>query len=63
MSADDVRHALNAEGADPLLLAGVNDANFAELQRAIRNPNRDAERLARSQDRTTRRSQRLSRSK
>ena len=35
MSADDVRHALNAEGADPLLLAGVNDANFAELQRAI----------------------------
>ncbi|MEP6589607.1 MAG: PhoH family protein [Gemmatimonadota bacterium] len=35
MNADDVRHTLSAEGADPLLLAGVNDANFAEIQRAI----------------------------
>jgi phosphate starvation-inducible PhoH-like protein len=33
--ADDVRTQLSAEGADPLLLAGVNDANFAELQRAL----------------------------
>jgi phosphate starvation-inducible PhoH-like protein len=33
--ADDVRTQLSAEGADPLVLAGVNDANFAELQRAL----------------------------
>ncbi len=33
--ADDARTQLSAEGADPLLLAGVNDANFAELQRAL----------------------------
>lgn len=32
---DDVQHRLSAEGADPLLLAGVNDANFTELQRAL----------------------------
>ena len=32
---DDLRHSLSAEGADPLLLAGVNDANFVELQRAL----------------------------
>lgn len=32
---DEVRHTLVAEGADPLLLAGVNDANFAEIQRAL----------------------------
>ena len=28
-----VEHRLDAEGCDPLLLAGVNDANFAELAR------------------------------
>ncbi len=32
---DEVRHTISAEGADPLLLAGVNDGNFAELQRAL----------------------------
>ena len=32
---DESRHQLSAEGADPLLLAGVNDTNFAELQRAL----------------------------
>jgi phosphate starvation-inducible PhoH-like protein len=31
--ADDRSHRLNIEGADPLLLAGVNDANLAELER------------------------------
>ncbi len=31
----DVRISVAAEGADPLLLAGVNEANFAELQRAL----------------------------
>lgn len=31
--ADDRSHRLNVEGADPLLLAGVNDANLAELER------------------------------
>ena len=31
--ADDRTHRLNIEGADPLLLAGVNDANLAELER------------------------------
>ncbi|HET9134276.1 MAG TPA: PhoH family protein, partial [Gemmatimonadales bacterium] len=30
-----MRHQLSAEGADPLLLAGINDVNFAELQRAL----------------------------
>ncbi|HEX3926814.1 MAG TPA: PhoH family protein [Gemmatimonadales bacterium] len=35
MNAGDVREALSAEGADPLLLAGINDANFAEVQRAV----------------------------
>ena len=35
MNSEDVRHTLNAEGADPLLLAGVNEANFAEIQRAL----------------------------
>ncbi len=29
------RHQIAAEGADPLLLAGVNDVNFVELQRAL----------------------------
>ena len=33
--ADDVAHRLSAEGADPLILAGVNDANLHELQRAL----------------------------
>ena len=28
-----IEHRLDAEGADPLLLAGVNDANFSELGR------------------------------
>lgn len=35
MSPDDTRVSLNAEGADPLLFAGINDANLAELQRAL----------------------------
>ncbi len=30
-----MRATVAAEGADPLLLAGVNEANFAELQRAL----------------------------
>jgi phosphate starvation-inducible PhoH-like protein len=34
-TVDEIRHQLSAEGADPLLLAGVNDMNFAELQRAL----------------------------
>jgi phosphate starvation-inducible PhoH-like protein len=33
--ADDVAHRLSAEGADPLILAGVNDTNLHELQRAL----------------------------
>ncbi|MBA2627101.1 MAG: PhoH family protein [Gemmatimonadales bacterium] len=33
--ADDVTHRLSTEGADPLLLAGVNDANLVELQRTF----------------------------
>lgn len=32
--SDDVRHRLSAEGADPVLLTGVNDANLVELERA-----------------------------
>jgi phosphate starvation-inducible PhoH-like protein len=32
--SDDIQHRLSTEGADPLLLAGVNDANLVELQRA-----------------------------
>ncbi|HKP30887.1 MAG TPA: PhoH family protein [Gemmatimonadales bacterium] len=31
----DVMHKLSVEGADPLLLAGVNDANLLEVQRAL----------------------------
>ncbi len=31
---DGVTHRLSAEGADPLLLTGVNDANLSELERA-----------------------------
>jgi len=32
---DDIQHRISAEGADPLLFAGVNDANLLELQRAL----------------------------
>ena len=35
MRDDETRISLGADGADPLLLAGVNDVNFAELQRAL----------------------------
>jgi phosphate starvation-inducible PhoH-like protein len=31
--SDDIQHRLSVEGADPLLLIGVNDANLVELQR------------------------------
>ena len=31
----DVLHKISVEGADPLLLAGVNDANLLEVQRAL----------------------------
>ncbi|MEO7985162.1 MAG: PhoH family protein [Gemmatimonadales bacterium] len=33
--ADDIQQRLSAEGADPLLFAGVNDANLLELQRTL----------------------------
>jgi phosphate starvation-inducible PhoH-like protein len=33
--SDDVTHRLSTEGADPLLFAGVNDANLQELQRTL----------------------------
>ena len=33
--AEDITHRLSAEGADPLLLAGVGDANLIELQRSL----------------------------
>ncbi|HZI74132.1 MAG TPA: PhoH family protein [Gemmatimonadales bacterium] len=33
--ADDIQTRLSAEGADPLLFAGVNDSNLQELQRAL----------------------------
>jgi len=29
------QHRMSAEGADPLLFAGVNDANLQELQRTL----------------------------
>jgi phosphate starvation-inducible PhoH-like protein len=32
--SDDIQQRLSTEGADPLLLLGVNDANLIELQRA-----------------------------
>jgi phosphate starvation-inducible protein PhoH and related proteins len=32
--ADEIQHRLSTEGADPLLLTGVNEANLIELQRA-----------------------------
>jgi len=31
---EEVSQRLSVEGADPLLLAGINDANLAELERA-----------------------------
>jgi len=34
-STSAVEHRLDAEGADPLLLSGVNDANFAEIGRVF----------------------------
>ena len=33
--ADDIQHRISAEGADPLALAGVNDANLVELARRM----------------------------
>ena len=33
--ADETTHRISTEGADPLLLAGVNDANILELERAL----------------------------
>jgi phosphate starvation-inducible PhoH-like protein len=35
MNSDDARITLGAEGADPMALSGINEANFAELQRAL----------------------------
>ena len=32
---EETVHRISAEGADPLLLAGVNDTNLVELQRAL----------------------------
>ncbi len=33
--AEDISHRISVEGADPLLLAGVSDANLLELQRSL----------------------------
>jgi hypothetical protein len=33
-----VQHRLSAEGADPLLLAGVNDSHLMELAQGMRMP-------------------------
>ena len=33
--ADDIQTRMSAEGADPLLFAGVNDSNLVELQRTL----------------------------
>ncbi len=33
--ADEIQHRISAEGADPLLFAGVNDGNLQELQRTL----------------------------
>ena len=33
--ADDISQRISAEGADPLLFAGVNDSNLQELQRTL----------------------------
>ena len=35
MNHDDSRVTLVADGADPMTLAGINEANFSELQRAL----------------------------
>jgi len=35
MNSDDARITVSADGADPLALAGINEANFTELQRAV----------------------------
>ena len=35
MSGDDTRVTISADGADPMALAGINEANFMELQRAL----------------------------
>ena len=35
MTTEELTQRLSVEGADPLLLAGVNDANLTELQRAL----------------------------
>lgn len=35
MTTDDLSHRLSIEGADALLLAGVNDVNLVEIQRAL----------------------------
>ena len=32
---DDIQQRISAEGADPLLFAGVNDSNLVELQRVL----------------------------
>src|ERR687889_1525877 len=32
---DDIQTRMSAEGADPLLFAGVNDSNLVELQRTL----------------------------
>ena len=33
--ADDITTRLSTEGADPLLLGGINDANLVELERLL----------------------------
>jgi hypothetical protein len=33
--ADDIQHRISAEGADPLLFAGVNESNLQELERTL----------------------------
>ena len=35
MNGDDTRITVDADGADPMALAGINEANFMELQRAL----------------------------
>jgi phosphate starvation-inducible PhoH-like protein len=35
VSNDDTRVTVSADGADPMALAGINEANFTELQRAL----------------------------
>ena len=35
MNGDDTRVTVAADGADPMALAGINEANFMELQRAL----------------------------